>query len=90
MATTRWRAADPATLRRAKLGDLTALYHRPSGQTHVVAEPVPEILAALTGEALAVAALMAALASSHDLDGDEAGLSARLAELAEAGLVSAI
>ena len=90
MGDTRWRAADPATLRRAALGDLTALYHRPSGQTHVVAEPVPQILQALTGGPLTVAELMAALASSHDLEGDEAGLRARLAELAEAGLVSVI
>ena len=62
MGDTRWRAADPATLRRVMLGDLTAIYHRPSGQTHVVAEPAPQILQALTGGPLTVAALMAALA----------------------------
>lgn len=34
------------------LDSLTAIYHRASGQTHVVSEPVPEILAALmTGDA---------------------------------------
>lgn len=29
------------------LADITLVYHRPSGQTHMVASPVPEILAAL-------------------------------------------
>lgn len=89
MVDTRWRAADPATLRRVILGDLTAYYHRPSGQTHVVAEPVPEILDKLAAAPLTVAKLLAALAASHELEGDEAGLRARLAELADAGLVAA-
>ena len=89
MVETRWCAADPATLRHSPLGALTAYYHRPSGQTHVVAEPVPQILVALSGGPLTVAELLTALAASHDLEGDAAGLAARLAELAEAGLVAA-
>ena len=41
----------------APLGELVALYHRPSGQTHVVAPPAPEILAALAKGPLTLDAL---------------------------------
>jgi PqqD family protein of HPr-rel-A system len=88
VAETRWRAADPATLRVVSLEGLTALYHRPSGQTHLVTEPVPEILSALRGMALTVPELKGALGADQDVVGDAEALAARLEELAEAGLVS--
>ena len=84
----RWRAADPATLKTAPIDGLTALYHRPSGQTHLVSEPVPEILAALAGEALTLAELRARLAEAHDIEGDDDALLARLDELAASGLIA--
>lgn len=72
------------------LGELVALYHRPSGQTHLVAPPAPEILAALADAPLTLDALMARLAADYDLaDPDRDALAARVAELVAAGLVEA-
>ncbi|MBO9712702.1 HPr-rel-A system PqqD family peptide chaperone [Sphingomonas sp.] len=85
---TRYRAADPATLRIVPLDALTLIYHRASGITHVVDAPVPEILEALGSETLDAFQLLARLAERFDLaDADEAALAARLDELAAAGLV---
>lgn len=86
--TDRYLAADPATLRIVPLDSLTAIYHRTSGITHVVASPVPELLAALV-RPLTIDALLSALARDYDLpDADRAALAERLDELVEAGLVS--
>jgi PqqD family protein of HPr-rel-A system len=83
-----WCAAPPAAVLSLDLDGLTALYHRPSGQTHIFAEPVPQILAALADGPLTAAALLARLDVDHAVEGDLAGLDARLTELADAGLVS--
>jgi PqqD family protein of HPr-rel-A system len=83
----RWRAADPASLIAVPVDGLTALYHRPSGQTHLLAEPAPEILAALSGRALTLAGLRDALAAAHNLEGDDAALQERVDELQAAGLI---
>jgi PqqD family protein of HPr-rel-A system len=90
MADISWRAADPASLIAVPIDGLTALYHRPSGQTHLLAEPVPEILAALSGRALTLPDLRAALAAAHDLEGDDEALLARLEELVASGLVATV
>lgn len=83
----RYRAVPPDHLRYLSLDPLTALYHRASGQTHVVAPPVPELLALLT-EAMTAAEALAALSERYDLpDGDVVALTARLDELAAIGLV---
>lgn len=83
----RYRAVPPEHLRILPLDPLTALYHRASGQTHVVAPPVPELLALLT-EAMTAVEALAALAARYDLpDGDLVALTARLDELAAIGLV---
>jgi PqqD family protein of HPr-rel-A system len=87
MADISWRAADPASLIAVPIDGLTALYHRPSGQTHLLAEPVPEILASLSGEALTLTDLRAALAATYDLEGDDEALLARLEELVASGLI---
>lgn len=80
-------AADPRTVSIVALDALSAIYHRNSGITHVVASPVPELLAALT-EPLTLDALLARLAAEYDLpDADPAALGGRLAELEAAGLV---
>jgi PqqD family protein of HPr-rel-A system len=74
----------------APLGELVALYHRPSGQTHVVAPPAPEILAALAEGPLTLDALLARLARDYDLaDPDREALAARVAELVAVGMVEA-
>ncbi|MEG3180465.1 HPr-rel-A system PqqD family peptide chaperone [Sphingomonas sp. LT1P40] len=87
---TRYRAASPATLRVEALDDLTLIYHRASGITHVVDSPVPELIAVLA-EALTLEETLAALAAAHDLvDPDAGALAARLDELVLAGLVERI
>lgn len=84
----RYRAPPPAALRGVALDTLSAVYHRASGQTHVVAPPVPELLDLLAGRAMTADELLAALAERFDLpDGDAAALTARLDELVDTGLV---
>ena len=78
-------------MRVVTLDDLTALYHRASGQTHIVAEPVPQILALLGEGGLTVSDLLTALARDFGLEVNaesEATLQARLDELCASGLVS--
>ena len=74
--------------RRVDLDGLTVLYHAPSGMTHIVAAPAPEILDALRPGPANVEELMARLRASFELD-DEADdvVALRLAELEQAGLV---
>ncbi len=77
-----------ATLRVVPLDDLTLVYHRASGITHLLAPPAPEILDALAAEQLTSAALLARLSDEFDLgDADPQALLARLEELVAAGLV---
>ncbi|UUL82990.1 HPr-rel-A system PqqD family peptide chaperone [Sphingomonas qomolangmaensis] len=84
----RYRASAGAALRIVPLDLLTLIYHRASGQTHVVASPVPEILETLATEAMDVAALLAKLTATYDLgDADAEAMAARLDELAAVGLV---
>jgi PqqD family protein of HPr-rel-A system len=83
-----YRAAAPATLRIVPLDELTLVYHRASGITHIVDAPVPEILEALGDQPLTIDALLVRLAEQFELgDGGTAALAARLDELAAAGLV---
>lgn len=72
------------------LDELTALYHRRAAVTHLVAEPMPEILAALTGAPASAAALLDRLAVTFGLavTPESLGtLQARLDELEAIGLV---
>ena len=82
--------ADPPSLRRTVALDsaLTAIFHRPSATTHVVAAPVPEILDALAEGPADAEALLARLAAVHELVGGASELAAHLEELVVAGLVS--
>ena len=81
-------SADPAEgYRTVTLDGLAALYHRRSGMTHVLAEPAPDIIAALAGTQLSTHGLAAALGVASSPD-NLAALAARLDELCEAGLVS--
>ena len=83
-----YRAATPATLRIVPLDALTLVYHRPSGITHIVDAPVPEILETLDAEPLSAADLLALLGERFDLvDADPLALAVRLDELAAVGLV---
>ncbi len=79
-----WRATD----------DLYLLYHRPSGETHVLAPDMFAILTAIDGRPLDPAAVLAELAATHDIEteGDAplAVIDARLAELTALGLADAV
>jgi PqqD family protein of HPr-rel-A system len=81
--------ADPAAPRCVALDGLTLLFHEPSGMTHIVASPAPEILDALREGPADVAALLRRLGDRYAFDGDDAAdaVGARLAELEAAGLV---
>jgi PqqD family protein of HPr-rel-A system len=88
----RWRVATADSRIIVPLDSLIALFHRPSGQTHLLASPLPEILAALDDGPANLAELAARLARQFDLaaeDDADAALLARLNELATMGLVTA-
>jgi PqqD family protein of HPr-rel-A system len=80
----RYHADPPDAVRIVPLDSLTAIYHRRSGQTHLVAEPVPEILTALQDGAADVTILAERLGVAVD---GHAALNARLDELIKSGLV---
>jgi PqqD family protein of HPr-rel-A system len=80
--------ADPEDLiRKVELDGLTALFHLPSGMTHIVAPPAPQILDALAGAPSDVEELAERLSASFEIEGGEEAMAARLAELEAAGLV---
>lgn len=86
-------AADPAgSVETMAMDGLVALFHHPSGMTHIVAPPAPEILEALREGPADAAAILSRMRARYDLDADGAGdaegaVAARLAELEAAGLV---
>jgi PqqD family protein of HPr-rel-A system len=86
--------AEPADQRLVEALDaMTLLYQRRSGITHMVAEPVPEMLAAMGDDAVDAATLVSRLEEQFDLGDtkDAVGvISARLEELAELGLVERV
>ena len=68
------------------LDAMAAIYHRRSGVTHLVTEPVPDILAELArGDAS-----LAELAERLGVAGADAVLAERLDELCAIGLVAAV
>ena len=79
--------ADPeSAVTAVALDGLTVLFHEPSGMTHVVASPAPEILDALRDGPADAAELLRRLRLRFEFDGDES-IHARLGELEAAGLV---
>ena len=85
----RFRAPEPDALIQADLDAFTAVFHRPSGITHLLTSPATEILAALADEALDVPALLERLTAAYDMpDATRASLDARVDELVAAGLLS--
>lgn len=71
------------------LDAMTVIYQRRSGITHIVAEPVPEILAAMGEDALGAVDVAERLAVQFDFDSADAEVivASRLEELALLGLV---
>lgn len=75
------------------LDTMTLIYHRRSGITHMVAEPVPEMLAAMAGDTVDAATLVMRLSAQFDLgSADDAAtvIAARLEELAVLGLADRV
>jgi PqqD family protein of HPr-rel-A system len=80
--------ADPQDrIRRVDLDGLTALFHVPSGMTHIVAPPAPQILEALAAGPADAGELSRRLSVNFDIEGGLEAMTARLAELEAAGLV---
>lgn len=86
--------AEPAEARIVEpLDMMTLIYQRRSGITHMVGEPVPQMLDVMGDDALDAAMLAARLASVFDLgeqDDAVALIAERLEELAELGLVERV
>jgi PqqD family protein of HPr-rel-A system len=95
MAPARYRPEPGMAVIVRPLEDITLIYHRRSGQTHLVVSPVPEILAVFAddGDARSVDETVADLSRLYDL-GDpaeaRAAIDAHLEELAALGLVHRI
>ena len=85
-----YRAPRADALIAAPLDEFTAVFHRASGITHLLAEPAPQILQVLGDGALTLDGLLVRLAQDYDLaDADREALAARLDELVVSGLVAA-
>jgi PqqD family protein of HPr-rel-A system len=97
MAGARYIAEPENAVQVVALDGLTLLFHAPSGMTHIVAAPAPEILGALRQGPADAAELMRRLRVLFDFEGGEApgsgpeageaAIRARLDELEAAGLV---
>jgi PqqD family protein of HPr-rel-A system len=74
-------------VRKVELDGLTALFHVPSGMTHIVAPPAPQILEALGAGPADAEELARRLNEIFEIEGGSEAMAARLAELEAAGLV---
>lgn len=97
MSSLQFAALPASALKRVSLGGLEAIYHIPSGITHLLAEPVPDLLDALAdgpaGAWVTAEQLLERVALRFDIVGDdpmeapEAVLEERLTELGALGLI---
>lgn len=83
--------ADPPAARRGLTRDgFVILYHRPSGQTHLLTPLAAALVEVLADDPADADEALRRLAAAHDLDGGDnprAVIAARLDELAAAGLI---
>ncbi len=88
----KYRAEPAGQLLVEPLDAMTLIYQRRSGMTHIVAEPVPEILSVMGEDALAAGEVAARLAAQFDFDAADAEVivASRLEELAALGLVELV
>tara|TARA_R110002074_G_scaffold37012_4_gene100708 strand:+ start:759 stop:1043 length:285 start_codon:yes stop_codon:yes gene_type:complete len=89
----KYRAAPPDDLIWHALDSMTLLFHRPSGITHMLADPAPAILEIMADATLSADEIASRLAAEFDIDsgGDTENIvHARLAELSGLGLVERI
>lgn len=77
-------------VRTIALDGLFVLFHRPSGMTHIVAPPAPQILEALRLGPADAGQVLERIRERYELDGRDCAetIEARLVELEAAGLVS--
>jgi PqqD family protein of HPr-rel-A system len=89
MAGPRYIADPPGALESVELDGLTLVFHRPSGMTHLLAPPAPQILEALAGRTGDAGEILTRISGRFEVEAeDPAGaVTARLAELEAAGLV---
>jgi PqqD family protein of HPr-rel-A system len=89
MASPVYIADNESAVLTVALDGLSVLFHEPSGMTHIVAPPAPEILEALQAGPADAPELLRRLRERYDFEGEEAegALHARLDELEAAGLV---
>ncbi|MEA3016063.1 MAG: hypothetical protein QOI38_785 [Sphingomonadales bacterium] len=81
-------ADDQGAVRAVQLDGLTALFHAPSGMTHLVAPPAPQILDALRQGPADARTLLARISAVYEIEeGSAEAIEARLDELEAAGLV---
>ncbi len=91
--TQKYRAAPKDDLIWHELDSMTLLFHRPSGITHMLADPAPAILEVMADAALSASEIVARLEAGFDFEsGGDTGniVDARLAELADLGLVARV
>ena len=91
--TQKYRAASPDELIWHPLDSMTLLFHRPSGITHMLADPAPAILEVMADAPLTTAEIALRLTDAFDIDPDsetETIVQARLAELSDLGLVARV
>jgi PqqD family protein of HPr-rel-A system len=88
----KYRAEPADQLLVEPLDVMTLIYQRRSGITHIVAQPVPEILAVMGDDAVDAKQVSARLAAQFDVEAAdaEAIVASRLAELAALGLVERV
>jgi len=89
MAGPRYIADGVEQMCRIELDGLTALFHRPSGMTHILAPPAPQILEALAGRSGDADEIVVRIKVHFEIEAEDeaASVAARLAELEAAGLV---
>ena len=91
--TQKYRAAAQDDLIWHDLDSMTLLFHRPSGITHMLADPAPAIFEVMKDASLRAAEIATRLAATFDVDSDNEAediVVARLEELSALGLVSRI
>jgi PqqD family protein of HPr-rel-A system len=85
-----YRTDYPQNCRTHPIDGMMLVFHRPSGETHFLDSPVPEMLDLLAGEPMDAARLSSALCARLGLTEDEearAVVAARLGDLVATGLV---
>jgi PqqD family protein of HPr-rel-A system len=88
----KYKAEPAGQLLVEPLDAMTLIYQRRSGMTHIVAEPVPQILSVMGEDVLGAVEVAARLAVQFDFDvtDAEAIVVSRLEELAALGLLERV